>query len=84
MSICSIELRVGYKKKHLLTQRNHQQNLGIREMDFASIDYSFFLVKCLNMLIFILEVIINYRAAGPFLVGHLQRLSLKTEHLLGR
>lgn len=42
LSICSIELRVRYKKKHLLTQRNHHQNLGMRKMDFASIDYSFF------------------------------------------
>ena len=42
LSIGSIQLRVGYKKKHLPTQRKHHQNLGIREMDFASIAYSFF------------------------------------------
>lgn len=34
LSIRSIQLRVGYKKKHLPTQRNHHQNLGIREMFF--------------------------------------------------
>ena len=42
------------KKKHLLTQRNHHQNLGIREMDLLVLTLHSFLVKCLNVLIFIL------------------------------
>lgn len=40
--------------------------------------------KCLNMLIFILWVIINYKVAGAFLVGCLQWLSVQTKQLLGR
>lgn len=56
LSIYSIRLRAAYKKKHLPAQRNHHQNLGIREMDLFNIGCLFFPCeeKCLNMLIFIL------------------------------